>query len=113
MKIEAGQSNCRHQAKDHACQRGDCEREEKHTPVDGNLVEPWHAGLAERPNSFQAHVGHHQAEETAKSRKHEALGKQLANDAPAAGAERGTNRDFSLSCERPRQQQVRHVRARN
>ena len=54
-----------------------------------------------------------QADGAARDREHGALGEQLPNEAAAAGAERGTDRDLGLSRRRAGEHQVRHVGAGN
>ncbi len=44
-------------------------------------------------------------------RQHQALGEQLADEVDAGGAECEPDGDFPPACGRPREQQVRHVRA--
>ena len=49
--------------------------------------------------------------DAANRREHEALDEQLTEQPPAARAERGADRHFLLPLQRPREQQIRDVRA--
>ena len=49
--------------------------------------------------------------ERAAAREHDAFGQHLRDEPPPAGAERGADRDLLLPRRRPREQQVRQVRA--
>ncbi len=66
------------------------------------LREPAHAEDAEQ-----------QADRAARDRQHQHLGEVLPDDAPAAGAQRDPDRHFALPERRARDEQVRHVDARD
>ena len=63
----------------------------------------------------QSHAPRRQAEtqNAAQDREQHALDEQLPDDAPAAGAQGDTHRDFARSLGGTRQQQIGHVRARD
>ena len=99
VQIEAGQSKRRRQAEDHACQ-GEIANVKTSTRRSMAIsCEAWHAGLAERPNSFQADEDNTRPRRPPKSRKHEALGEQLADDR-ASGWRRARREPRLLSAAR-------------
>ena len=84
------------------------------SPVDRDLVEPRHArSRRARGSPAGSRRRQQQAERAAAERQQDALGQQLADDAAAAGAERRADGDLPLPRQRPRQQQVGDVGARD
>jgi hypothetical protein len=87
--------------------------EAEHRPAQRDLVEPRQVGRREGQQPAHAERGDHHARQAAGRRQHERLGDELPRDPAASRAERVADREFALARGSLREEQVRHVRARD
>ena len=87
--------------------------EEQHGAVERRFIEPRQVRRPQRDDDLQSRPRDREARGGAGDRQQHALGKQLRDDLPAAGAKRGAHRDFTAPHVGARQLQVRDVRARD
>ena len=104
MKIQPAQSKRRRQAKQHARQQRDPEREQQHPAVDDDVVQAGDAPRSERMNPADARERHEESEPAARDCEQDAFGQELADDARAASPEGRADRNLPLPREGPRQQ---------
>ena len=106
----------RREAEEHAGRDADARKERDHHGIDGERhpVRFAKRRVAEhridRPDTGDAQ---HEPHEAADDREHDALDQQLPDDSPSGCTERDSHGNLSRPLRRPRQQQVRDIRARN
>ena len=113
VEVEVRQAKRGRETEHRPRQHGDRQREEHHPP---SMAISCRRGTLASPSAAdtqQAHVRQQQSDQAAGDGEHQALGQQLADDAPAAGAERGADGDFLLARERAGEEQVGDVGARD
>ena len=88
--------------------KGECQ----HAPIEVDLK---YSGVelrrAQRPKHLTGPSGNQQADRPSRQRQHGALGEELADETPAAGAQRHAHGNFFVAARRPSQKQVRHIAA--
>src|SRR5262249_51844440 len=100
-------------AEDDPRENGEREREPDDRAVDADGVEAGEAPPMETPEERHAPRSEQDAEAAAYAREDHTFGEELSYQAAAAGAERGPHGELRLTRGRAREQQVRHVRARD
>ena len=104
---------CGNHPKGHADDRRDGEGEHEHRSVEPNVAgagQVWRTESDERANAGRRDE---HSTDAAKHREKEALGEQLPNESTAARAERRPQREFATPLNAPREQEVRHIDARD
>ena len=91
--------------------------EQQHAPVEPDehavLTDARHSGCVDRQQRADAEHAEPESEDATHHRQRHALGEQLPDDAPAAGADGGSQGNFTLAGRGTHQQQVRDVGAGN
>ena len=90
--------------------RGECEHVRVRRQVEHDVGRPRRDETHEEPRGPPRDAN---AERRARARQHPAFDEQLADDAPAAGADGQANRDLATAGRRARDEQTRDVRARD
>ncbi len=103
----------REEAEEQPREEGQGQRETQDLRIDRGLGEPRHAARAERAQTRHAGPGHEHTAAAANERQQQALDQQLPHEAPARRAERRPDGDLPPPHRRAREQQVRHVGARD
>ncbi len=89
-------SQCREDARQHATDHGQRDREEQDAPVEADVeIDDRRAAGEKRHQQIAPPRGDDQTERTADRRHDHRLDEQLPDDSPAAGAERGPNRHLA------------------
>ena len=91
----------------------DPRREGEHAGIDADLLGPRREPAHEGHQQIERQPGEKQPEQAAGQRDQQALGDELSHQAAASGAKRGAHGQFPPAPHRPRQRQVRDIRARN
>ena len=79
--------------------------------VDGDLADSREAGRIGADQGLEDRTREQDAERAAGKGEDQALGHGLAKEPAAAGSERHQDREFTMTCLRAREQQIRHVGA--
>ena len=103
----------RNKAEAETRERGDDEREREHPSVETHLIEARDRDRGDRRHALKTNSRDRQTERAAGEAEDRALGQQLPDQAPAAGAKRRADRDLARPVHRPREEQVGDVRAGN
>ena len=104
---------CRQDGGDQASEQGDDQREHEHAPVEANRRKAREVRRCDQREDAQQRRGQYDADGAAHQAEQHGLGHQLPHEPPLAGAECGAHRHFLLTCDRPDEQQVRDVGARD
>ena len=91
----------------------DHHRKKQHPPVDADRGEAGQVRGLQHVDPPDARVGQQHAADPACQGQEQALGEQLPHDVAAAGSQRHTQRHFTPPVQRPGEQQIGHVGARD
>ena len=101
----------RRQPEENSRQQGDPDRETQNHSVDTDLLRRRVPVRGERDEHCNAGEGEQHTQQATQEGKQHAFGEQLADHAPPAGPERGTQGNLRLPCGAASQEQVGHVAA--
>src|SRR5690349_23369040 len=111
--MRPGGANCWNQPEDHGADHADEQREGEHTPIDACLIEARDVLRAHAENDAQQTERDDESRERSRYGKHQTFGEELPDEAPVAGAERGTDRELLAPGAGAAEQEIRDVDARN
>ena len=105
----------RHEAEDQARGEGDGHRHGEHRQVERDLIESRHRYAIgnERDQPAVKRKRQRQPGDAARGAEQQALAEQLREETPASRTERGADAELALAHRASRQEQIRHVHARN
>ena len=114
-EIELARLNCGDHSDNKRRQQTNSGAQRQHSPIDFPRKVHRHAAARgeEQHERVTAPVRHHQSAGCAKSREDQPFRHQLPHQPAATGADGQPNGHFMASRERPHQQQIADVRARN
>ena len=102
-----------HQANGDSDERREGDGKRERRPVDGDRVRARKSRRRERHEGCDTGSRHRHADHAAERGQQQAFREQLPDDPQSPGPERGPHRELAASLSAAREQQIRHVHARN
>ena len=102
---------CRDEAKNYSGEDGDKKREQQHSDIDRDFVEPRKISRSEPQQGIFQHDDRDKSDNAGDRSQQHAFGEQLTDEPAATRPERQADCNFALASSSPRQQQVRDIDA--